>query len=123
MAQKNFVAHAPGITYVQDTPPSAPDLEVGDTWLDTSAVPYVVKVWNGAAFDDITTITDFGSPPVGGTDPQLREKRSIWTFVQSSAPTITDGLERGDTWYWPVSGPQFWDGSSWSTMNFFVYIP
>ena len=107
MSYQDRVDEAVGVTHIGDTAPSYPD--TADTWLDTTANPNVLKVYNGSTW---TTLGNF--PSTGGSTWSglvSRPKRNIWNYISDDEPTVP---EEGYLWYAPTSDTaKMYNGSAW----------
>lgn len=107
MTYQSRVDQSVGPTFVGADTPSYPDLS--DTWLDTTANPNVLKVYNGSTWTTLGSLPSTGGSTLSGLTK--RSKRNIWTFIDDDTPPIS---EEGDLWYAPGSDTaKMHNGTAW----------
>jgi len=93
---KAKIVSAPGFQFIGNQTPTDPDLY--DSWLDTSQVQNVWKVYNGSSWD---TIIDFTTAKILIQIPRRRGLRSLFTYTSETEPLDP---EAGEIWYKPSTG-------------------
>lgn len=122
MAMLQAVNRSVGPTYVgPNTPPSPLDSE---TWCDTSAVPYVLKVWSdfSGSWGELAQYPESGiiGSGVSPATTKYRPQRNVWVVVQcESTDGIPTGYPAGTNWFDPCNGnAKTYDGTDWVDFTF-----